>query len=90
MSHTEKLEQAVLGEESIVQPETADTSERHREQTCFKLSGRPTPAIDIVHKTDVNTDINHRLVGEFSSKVYLGNIRAISARRGVNRANRNS
>ena len=58
MSHTEKLEQAVLGEESIVQPETADTSERHREQTCFKLSGRPTPAIDIVHKTDVNTDIN--------------------------------
>ena len=38
--------------------ETADTSERHDEQTCFKLSARPTPAIDIVHKTDVNTDIN--------------------------------
>ena len=24
----------------------------------FKLSARPTPAIDIIHKTDVNTDIN--------------------------------
>ena len=58
MPRTEKLEQAVLGEGSIVRPETADTSERHHEQTCFKLSARPTPAIDIVHKTDVNTDIN--------------------------------
>ena len=41
-----------------MRPETADTSERHHEQTCFKLSARPTPAIVIVHKTDVNTEIN--------------------------------
>ena len=58
MSRTEKLEQAVLGEGSIVRPEMADTSERHHKQTCFKLSARPTPANDIVHKTDVNTNIN--------------------------------
>ena len=72
MSHTEKLEQAVLGEGSIVRPETADTSERHHKQTCFKLSARPTPAIDIVHKTDVNTNINTIPVRVFSSKEYLG------------------
>ena len=55
---SEILEQSVLGEGSIVRPETAVTSERHHEQTCFKLSARPTPAIVIVNKTDVNTDIN--------------------------------
>ena len=38
MSRTEKLEQTVLGERSIVRPEAADTSERLHEQTCFKLS----------------------------------------------------
>ena len=40
MSHMEQLEQAVLGEGSIVLPETADTSVRHHEQTFF----RHTPA----------------------------------------------
>ena len=58
MSHTEKLEQSVLGEGSIMRPETADMSERHHKQTCFKLSAWPTPMIDIVHNTDVNTDID--------------------------------
>ena len=57
MSRTEKLEQSVLGEGSIVRPEMADMSERHHEQTCFKLSAWPIPVIDIVHNTDVNTDI---------------------------------
>ena len=33
-------------------------SELHHEQTCFKLSARPTTVIDIVHNADVNTDIN--------------------------------
>ena len=33
-------------------------SERRHEQTCFKLSARPTPVIDVVHNADVNTDIN--------------------------------
>ena len=32
-------------------------SERHYEQTCFKLSAWPTPVIDIVHNSDVNNDI---------------------------------
>ena len=54
----ENLEQSVLGEGSIVRPEAADMSERHHEQTCFKLSAQPTPVIDIVHNADVNTDIN--------------------------------
>ena len=58
MSRTEKLEQSVLGEGSIVRPETADMSERHHEQTCFKLLAWPTPVIDNVHNTDVNTDID--------------------------------
>ena len=58
MSRTEKLEQSVLGEGSIVRPETADMSERHHEQTCFKSSAWPMPVIDIVHNTDVNTDID--------------------------------
>ena len=55
---SEISKQSVTGEGSIMRPETADTSERHHKQTCLKLSARPTPAIDIVHKTDVNTDIN--------------------------------
>ena len=58
MSQTKFFEQSVLGEGSIVRPETAVTSERHHKQTCFNLSARPTPAIVIVHKTDVNTDMN--------------------------------
>ena len=36
-------------------------SERHHKQTCFKLSARPMPDIDIhfvVHNADVSTDIN--------------------------------
>ena len=41
-----------------MRPETAVTPERHHEQTRFNLSVRPTPAIVIVHKTDVNTDMN--------------------------------
>ena len=53
MSHTEILEQSVLGEGSIVRPETADMSERHHKQTCFKLSAWPTPVINIVHNIDV-------------------------------------
>ena len=58
ISRTETLEQSVLREGSIVQPEAADMSERHHEQTCFKLSARPMPDIDIVHNADVSTDIN--------------------------------
>ena len=58
MSHTDTLEQSVLGEGSIVRPEAADMSERHHKQTCVKLSARPMPDIDIVHNTDVSTDIN--------------------------------
>ena len=47
----------MLGEGSIVRPGTAVTSERHHEQTCFKLSARPTPAIGLTDvKTDINTD----------------------------------
>ena len=38
LSRTEKLEQSVIGEGSIVRPETAVMSECHHEQTCFKLS----------------------------------------------------
>ena len=56
MSRTEKFEQSVLGEGSIVRPEAADMSERHHEQTCFKLSARPTTVIDIVHNADIDTD----------------------------------
>ena len=48
----------MLKEGSIVRLEAADMSERHHKQTCFKLSARPTPVIDIVHNADVNTDIN--------------------------------
>ena len=55
---SEIFEQSVLREGSIVRPETAVTSECHHKQTCFNLSARPTPAIVIVHKTDVNTDMN--------------------------------
>ena len=55
---SELFEQSVLREGSIVRPETAVMSERHHEQTCFNLSAWPTPAIVIVHKTDVNTDMN--------------------------------
>ena len=55
MSHTKIFEQPVLEEGSIVRPETAVTSERHHEQTCFKLSARPTPVSGL---TDVRTDIN--------------------------------
>ena len=58
MSHTETLEQSVLGEGSIVRPEAADMSEHHHKQTCFKLSARPMPDIDIVHNADVSNDIN--------------------------------
>ena len=58
MSHTNIFEQSVLGEGPIVRPETAVTSERHHKQTCLNLLARPTPAIVIVHKTDVNTDMN--------------------------------
>ena len=58
MLHTETLEQSVLDEGSIVRPEAADMSERHHEQTCFKLLARPMPDIDIVHNADVSTDIN--------------------------------
>ena len=57
MSHTEKLEQAVLGEGSIVRTEMAVTSERHHKQTCFKLSAQPTPVSGLTDvKTDINTD----------------------------------
>ena len=38
---SEIFEQSVLGEGSIVRPETAVTSERHHKQTCFNLSARP-------------------------------------------------
>ena len=58
MSRTETLKQSVLGEGSIVRPEAADMSERHHKQTCFKLSARPMPDIDIVHNADVSTDMN--------------------------------
>ena len=58
MSCTETLDQSVLGEGSIVRPEAADMSERHHEQTCFKVSARPMPDIDIIHNADVSTDIN--------------------------------
>ena len=58
MLRTETLEQSVLDEGSIVRPEVADMSERHHEQTCFKLSARPMPDIDIVHNADVSIDIN--------------------------------
>ena len=58
MSRTEKPEQSVLEKGSIVRPEAADMSESHHEQTCLKLSARPTPVIDIVHNAAVNTDIN--------------------------------
>ena len=57
MSHTEIIEQSVLGDGSVVRPETAVTSECHHEQTCFKLSARPTPASGLTDvKTDINTD----------------------------------
>ena len=55
---SEIFKQSVLREGSIVRPETAVLSERHHEHSCFHLSARPTPAIVIVHKTDVNTDMN--------------------------------
>ena len=58
MLRTETLEQSVLDEGSIVRPEAADMSECHHEQTCFKLSARPMPDIDIVHNADVSTDID--------------------------------
>ena len=58
MLRTETLEQSVPDEGSIVRPEVVDISERHHEQTCFKLSARPMPDIDIVHNADVSTDIN--------------------------------
>ena len=54
----ETLEPPVFDEGSIVRPEAADMSERHHKQTCFRLSARPMPDIDIVHNADVNTDIN--------------------------------
>ena len=54
----ETLEQSVLDDGSIMRPEAADMSERHHEQTCFKLSARPMPDTDIVHNADVSTDIN--------------------------------
>ena len=53
--NTKIFEQSVLGEGPIVRPETAVTSERHHEQTCFKLSARPTPDSGF---TDVRTDIH--------------------------------
>ena len=54
MNLSEIFEQAVLGERSRIRPEAADVSERHQEQTCFKL----TTVMGIIHKTDANTDIN--------------------------------
>ena len=54
ISRTEKLEQSVLGEGSIVRPETAVTSEHHHKQSCFKLSARPTPASGL---TDVKIEL---------------------------------
>ena len=57
INSSERFEQSVLGEGSTVRPETAVTSERHYGQTCCNLSARPTPAIVIVRKTDVNTVI---------------------------------
>ena len=76
---SEIFEQSVLGEGSIVRPETAVTSERHHKQTCFNLSARPMPAIVIVHKTDVNTDINTDWSENSSSKEFVGDIRASRA-----------
>ena len=58
MLRTETLEQPVFDEGSIVRPEAADMSERHHEQTYFKLSTRQIPNINIVHNADVSTDIN--------------------------------
>ena len=81
---SEIFEQSVLREGSIVRPETAVTSERHHRQTGCDLSAQPTPAIVIVRKTDVNSD-KHRLVGDFSSKEFVGDIRANRARGAVER-----
>ena len=55
---SERFEQSVLGEASIVRPETAVMSDRHHKQTGCNLSARPTLAIVIVRKTDVNSDIS--------------------------------
>ena len=78
MSCTEPLEQSVLGALLVVRPEETDTPERpalasqtNHKQACFKLSARPMPDTDIVHNTDVNTDIKYRPAGEFSSDDYL-------------------
>ena len=71
MSHTEKLEQAMLVEGSMVRPGTAVTSERHHEQTCFKLSARPMPASGLTDvKTDIDTDRSDNSAPRNTSEIF--------------------
>ena len=76
MSCTEPLEQSVLGDCSVTQPEETDTPERpalasrtDHKQTCLKLSARPMPDTDIVHNTDVSTDINTDLLENSAPRI---------------------
>ena len=71
MSHARIFEQSVLGEGPIVRPKTAVTSERHHEQTCFKLSARPTPASGLTDvKTDINTDRSENSAPGNTSEIF--------------------